>query len=83
MPEKGRAEPVVQPATARGRLPTGRLPRKEVVETMGRFGRFFDALNTPIAVLVVLVVVVGVNVFLYLGYHSSVTPAPAPTERSS
>ena len=31
-------------------------------------GRFFDVLNTPIAVLVVLVVVVGINVFLYFGH---------------
>lgn len=49
---------------------------------MGRFGRFFDALNTPSAMLVVLVVVVVVNAFLYLDYHSSVTPAPTPAERS-
>jgi hypothetical protein len=45
-------------------------------------GRFLDALNTPIAVLVVLVVVVAVNAFLYLGYHPSETPSP-PAERSS
>jgi len=54
-----------------------------VAEKLGRFGRFFDALNTPIAVLVVLVVVVSVNVPLYLDYHSSETSAPTPTERSS
>ena len=45
--------------------------------------RFFDALNTPTAVLVVLVVVVAVNVFLYLGYHTSETSTPPPTEHSS
>ena len=44
--------------------------------------RFFDALNTPTAGLVVLVVVV-VNVFLYLGYDTSETLSPPPTERSS
>ena len=46
-------------------------------------GRFFDALNTPIAVLVVLFVVVVVNAFLYLGYHSSGGSTLSPTERSS
>jgi hypothetical protein len=45
-------------------------------------GRFFDFLNTPIAVLVVLVVVVGVNAFLYLGQRPSEVPATAPAERS-
>jgi hypothetical protein len=56
------------------------LSRKEVAETMGRF---LDALNTPIAALVVLVVVVAVNAFLYLGYRPSETPSPPPAERSS
>ena len=79
MPKKGRAEPVAQPATAEGKTPGGGLPRKEGAETRGRF---FDALNTLIAVLVVLFVV-AVNVFLYLGYHSSETPPPPATERSS
>jgi hypothetical protein len=46
-------------------------------------GRFLDALNTPIAALVVLVVVVAVNAFLYLGYRPSETPSPPPAERSS
>ena len=32
-------------------------------------GRFFDVLNTPIAVLVLLVVVAGINTFLYFGYR--------------
>src|SRR5215212_406115 len=44
-------------------------------------GRFFDFLNTPLAVLVVLVVVVGVNAFLYLGQCTPETPATAPAER--
>ncbi len=46
-------------------------------------GRFFDALNTPTAVLVVLVVVVAVNAFLYLGYRPSEGPTLSPAERSS
>ena len=71
---------MAQPATAEGKTPGGGSPRKEVAETMGRF---FDALNTPIAVLVVLFVVVAVNVFLYLSYHSSETPPPPATEHSS
>ena len=71
---------MAQPATAEGKTPGGALPQKEVAETMGRF---FDALNTPTAVLVVLVVVVAVNVVLYLGYHTSETLSPPPTERSS
>ena len=61
-------------------MPEGGLPQKEVAETMVRF---FDALNTPTAVLVVLVVVVAVNAFLYLDYYSSETSAPPPNERSS
>jgi flagellar basal body-associated protein FliL len=40
-------------------------------------GRFFDVLNTPIAVLVVLVAVVGMNAFLYFGQR----PSEAPAER--
>ncbi len=57
----------------------GVFHRQEVAEKMGRF---FDALNTPIAVLVVLFVVVVVNAFLYLGYHSSGGSTLSPTERS-
>jgi hypothetical protein len=45
-----------------------------------RMDRFFEILNTPIAVLSVLFVVVAVNVFLYFGYYSSKTPSPLPTE---
>jgi hypothetical protein len=44
-------------------------------------GRFFDVLNTPMAVLVLLVVVAGINAFLYFGYHPSEAPAPPPAER--
>ena len=44
-------------------------------------GRFFDFLNTPLAVLMVLVVVVGVNAYLYLGQRTSEAPATAPAER--
>src|SRR5215218_11478908 len=40
-------------------------------------GRFFDVLNTPIAVLVLLVVVAGINAFLYFGYRPSEAPPPA------
>jgi hypothetical protein len=43
--------------------------------------RFFDSMNTPIAVLAVLVVVVGVNAFLYFGQRSSEAPATEPAER--
>jgi hypothetical protein len=39
-------------------------------------GRFFDVLNTPIAVLVLLGVVAGINAFLYFGYRPSEAPAP-------
>jgi hypothetical protein len=44
-------------------------------------GRFFDVLNTPIAVLVLLVVVAGINAFLYFGYRPSEAPAPPPADR--
>jgi hypothetical protein len=43
--------------------------------------RFFNSMNTPIAVLVVLVVVVGVNAFLYFGHRPSEAPATEPAER--
>jgi hypothetical protein len=43
--------------------------------------RFFDVLNTPIAVLSALLVVVAVNVFLYFGY-SPKTPTPLPAART-
>ena len=43
-----------------------------------RTRRFFDILNTPLAVLVVLVVVVAANIFLYFGEYSSKTPTPLP-----
>ena len=43
-------------------------------------GRFFDILNTPIAVLGVLFVVVAVNLFLYFGYRSSEAPTSPPAE---
>jgi hypothetical protein len=57
----------------------GGLPHKEVAEIMGRF---FDVLNTPMAVLVLLVVVAGINAFLYFGYHPSEAPAPPHAERA-
>jgi cytoskeletal protein RodZ len=44
-------------------------------------GRFFDVLNTPIAVLVLLGVVAGINAFLYFGYRPSEAPAPPPADR--
>ena len=44
-------------------------------------GRFFDVLNTPIAVLVLLVVVAGINALLYFGYRPSEAPAPPPADR--
>jgi hypothetical protein len=47
--------------------------------------RFFDALNTPIAVLVVLMVVVAVNSFLFFAYYlpRTTTEVPAlPPERT-
>jgi len=47
-----------------------------------RMNRFFDILNTPIAVLGVSFVVVVVNVFLYFGYYSTKTPTALPTERT-
>jgi hypothetical protein len=47
-----------------------------------RTGRFFDILNTPIAVFGVLFVVVAVNLFLYFGY-SSKTSTPLPAEHTS
>jgi hypothetical protein len=43
--------------------------------------RFFDFLNTPMAVLVVLVVVVGINAFIYFGQSPPETPAPPPAGR--
>jgi hypothetical protein len=43
--------------------------------------RFFDILNTPIAVLSVLLVVVAVSVFLYFGRYSK-TPTPLPAART-
>jgi hypothetical protein len=46
-----------------------------------RTGRFFDILNTPVAVLGVLLVVVTVNVFLYFGYASKM-PTPLPAART-
>jgi hypothetical protein len=45
--------------------------------------RFFDILNTPIAALSVVFVVVAVNVFVYFGYYSPITPTPLPTERTT
>ena len=45
--------------------------------------RFFDIINTPIAVLDVLFVVVAVNLFLYFGYYSPKTPTPLPAEHMS
>jgi hypothetical protein len=45
--------------------------------------RFFDIINTPIAVLDVLFVVVAVNLFLYFGYYSPKTPTPLPAEHTS
>ena len=56
----------------------GGLPHKEVAEIMGRF---FDVLNTLIAVLVLLVVVAGINALLYFGYRPSEAPAPPYAER--
>jgi hypothetical protein len=47
-----------------------------------RARRFFDILNTPIAVVVVLVVVVSVNLFLYFGEYSSKAPTPLPGSRT-
>jgi hypothetical protein len=43
--------------------------------------RFFDFLNTPIAVLSALLVVVAVSVFLYFGRYSR-TPTPLPAART-
>jgi hypothetical protein len=43
--------------------------------------RFFDFLNTPIAVLSALLVVVAVSVFLYFGRYSK-TPTPLPAART-
>ena len=45
--------------------------------------RFFDFLNTPLAVLVVLVVAVGVNAFLYLGQYPPASPAEGGGSRTT
>src|SRR5215210_5962037 len=50
-----------------------RLRRKGEVQMR----RFFEMLNTPMAVLVALFVVVAVNSFLYFGYYSPRTPTPS------
>jgi hypothetical protein len=46
-------------------------PLAVVVAALMRMDRFFDIINTPIAVLDVLFVVVAVNLFLYFGYYYS------------
>jgi hypothetical protein len=72
----GRVEPVVQPATAQGEAQGASHRRGWPI-----MGRFFDVLNTPIAVLVLLVVVAGINAFLYFGYRPSEAPASPPADR--
>jgi hypothetical protein len=57
-------------------------PLGVVVAAPMRMVRFFDILNTPIAVLGLSIVVVVVNVFVYFDYYSK-TPTPLPTERTA